>query len=188
MHLKRIMQRSVTFAVSLFMTAGLLSQLQARTIHEGIVRSDKGQLGVGGELGLPTGLSAKYRLNDQAGVDAGLGYDFNGFFVLRADYLFHFPGVLGNDNEFVADVTPYVGGGLALLFQTSSTLDLNRAYFRSTQGSTGFVLRIPIGAEWTPHATPFGVYAEIAPGLGLAPATFGLFEFDVGARFYIPGT
>ena len=58
---------------------------------------------------------------------------------------------------------------------------------RLAQGvDAGKEIRIPLGAEWNPRSAPIGVYAELAPGIGLAPGTFGFVEGGIGARFYFP--
>lgn len=150
-----------------------------------IVRSTQdGSLGLGLILGEPTGITGKYWLQGPSAIDAGLAYSYSDFFLLYVDYLYHFPGAFGDSSQFVSELTPYVGGGGILFIQTGT--DVNRAYFNSNQGSAGFAIRIPLGIEWTPEHAPFGVFVEVAPGVGLVPATFGLFQAGIGARFYFP--
>lgn len=150
-----------------------------------IVRSTHdGSFGLGLILGEPTGITGKYWLQGPSALDGGIAYSYSDFFLLYLDYLYHFPGAFGNSSEFVSELTPYVGGGGVLFIQTAT--DTNRAYFNSNQGSAGFGIRIPLGIEWTPEKAPFGVFVEIAPGVGLVPATFGLFQAGIGARFYFP--
>lgn len=153
-----------------------------------IVRTarDEGTFGLGVVLGEPTGFTAKYWLQNPSAIDFGLAFTFNNFFLIYADYLYHFPGVFGNQTQFISELTPYVGGGLVLFFVTNNTPGMNLSYFQSNQGSVGLALRIPLGIEWTPSQVPLGVFLEIAPGIGVVPATFGIVQAGIGVRYYFP--
>jgi hypothetical protein len=148
-----------------------------RSTHEG-------SFGAGLILGEPTGLTVKYWLGSPGAIDGGLAYSFNSFFLIYSDYLYHFKGAFGASSEFATELTPYVGGGAVLFVQTTNQGHQDRSFFRSDQGSVGLALRIPVGIEWTPGRAPFGVFVEIAPGIGIVPATFGLLQGGIGARFY----
>ena len=153
---------------------------ESRIIHTG---GEGGDFGLGVVLGEPTGLTGKYWLNRTSAVDVGLAYSFNDFFLIYSDYLYHFHGAFGRSSRFATELTPYVGIGGVLFIESSSTTS-NRAYFKPSDGSVGLAMRIPLGMEWRPTGTPFGVFAELVPGLGIIPSTFGLIEAGIGGRFY----
>lgn len=140
--------------------------------------------GAGFVLGEPSGLTAKYWLDEKQAVVGGLAFSFGNFFELTVDYLYHFPGAFGHATPFASQLTPYVGGGAVLLFSSSNTITVNRLYFQSTNGTVGFGLRIPLGIEWRVPTIPLGVFLEFSPGLGLVPATYAIFQGGIGARYY----
>jgi hypothetical protein len=141
--------------------------------------------GAGIILGEPTGFTLKYFLDPKHAIDGGLAYSFGNFFEIYSDYLYHFRGAFGSQTRFVSELTPYVGGGLALFIGgTPTTPNSNRLYFGTSSGSAGFGIRIPLGIEWKSTQIPLGVFVEFAPGIGFVPATFALFQGGIGARYY----
>src|SRR5579885_2432683 len=141
-----------------------------------------GVFGLGLVLGEPTGLSANYWIRNDRSIDGELSFSFNNFFLIQSDYLFHFHGLFGTRESFTQHLEPYLGIGGALFFNTASSRT-SSTYF-TDHGSVGFGVRIPFGAEWMIPSSPFGVFAELVPGLGLIPATFGFLQGGIGARFY----
>ncbi len=140
--------------------------------------------GLGVILGEPTGITGKYWIDNRTAIDTTFSYSFDDYFLVYADYLYHFPSAFGHSSEFVSRLIPYVGIGGELLIQTENTGNKSRAYFKSDQGSAGFALRIPLGIEWRPAHPPLGVFAEITPGIGVIPATYGFVQGGIGIRFY----
>lgn len=140
--------------------------------------------GLGVILGEPSGISGKYWLDNRAAIDGALAFSFDNYFMLYSDYLYHFPGAFGHSNEFVSRLTPYIGIGVMLLVETEDTGAKGRTYFQSNQGSAGLGVRIPLGMEWRPADPHLGVFAELAPGLGIVPATFGFLQGGIGIRYY----
>jgi len=140
--------------------------------------------GLGIILGEPSGITGKYWMDRRTAIDTTLSFSFDDYFLMYADYLYHFPAAFGRSSEFISQLNPYVGGGLELLIQTKDTGFKDRTYFRSDQGSAGLAIRIPLGIEWRPANPPLGVFAEIAPGVGVIPATYGYVQGGVGIRFY----
>lgn len=140
--------------------------------------------GLGVVLGEPTGITGKYWIDRRTAIDTNFSYSFDDYFLLYADYLYHFPSAFGHSSAFVSQLNPYVGLGAELMIQSQDTGTKNRTYFRSDQGSAGFAIRIPLGIEWRPSGPPLGVFVEIAPGVGVVPATFGFVQGGIGARFY----
>ena len=180
-----------TFVQSMFLLATLLccsvsfqAQDQAATHHSSSSPSHGGgPLGLGIVLGEPTGLSAKYWLTSKHSLDFGLGYSFNSFIFVYADYLFHFPGAFGASSQFVAQLNPYIGIGGIFMGSTASSGTRGR-YFTSDGSSAGVGMRLPLGIEWTPGEPPLGIFIELVPGLGIIPSTFGFVEGGIGVRYY----
>lgn len=144
-------------------------------------------LGVGLILGYPTALSAKYFTRTDKALDFGLAYDFDDYLLLHGDYLHHFRGVFKSDEKFVRALTPYVGVGPVLVFDTGNE-DVHRRrgrdYFDDEDGDLALGLRIPVGLEWISDEFPVGVSLEIAPGIVVIPATDAFVQGGVAARYY----
>ncbi|MBU6153514.1 MAG: DUF3996 domain-containing protein [Bdellovibrionales bacterium] len=130
--------------------------------------------GVGVVLGEPTGLTAKFWNSQDRAVDAGIAFSFDRFVFLYSDYLFHFKSISG--------IRPYAGIGGGLLISSGNK---KGRYFDEQDGAFGLGVRIPLGAEWFIPDAPFGIFAELVPGIGLVPGTYGFFQGGVGARFYL---
>ncbi|MEW6055217.1 MAG: hypothetical protein AB1540_01270 [Bdellovibrionota bacterium] len=137
-------------------------------------------LGLGVMFGEPSGITLKSWNSPTTAFDLALSYSFFGFFEILGDYLWHFPRVFKSD-QFI----PYLGAGGVLFFDTSEPRSSNNRFFRSdTRRSVGFGVRVPVGIEFLPQKVPLGVFAEIAPGVGLAPSTFTFLDGSIGARYY----
>ncbi len=97
-----------------------------------------GHFGVGGILGEPTGLSAKYTITDQFAVQGALGLSLiqKGLWV-SADFLIHIPNVITNDGKLPL----YVGGGLVIQDRDNS------GKFKDSR-ETALGIRGLVGIEW----------------------------------------
>jgi hypothetical protein len=137
-----------------------------------------GNLGLGVMLGDPTGVDLKYWLERDRALHFGLAYAFDNYGELLGDYLFEFPHAFNGKEG--AQFIPYVGIGGALFFGSAD----KGHDFHGYNDSVALGVRIPLGIEFIPHGTPIGLTAEIAPGIGLIPGTFGFVQGYVGARFY----
>ena len=138
---------------------------------EGAVSWSKG---VGFVLGEPTGLTGKFWTTADRAIDGGLAFSFDRFVFLYSDYLFHF--------KSYSRIRPYAGIGGGFLIASGNK---KGKYFDEQDGSFGLGIRIPVGAEWFIPDAPFGIFAELVPGLGLIPSTYGFFQGGIGARFYL---
>lgn len=154
-----------------------------KTAHPGSPETSR-PFGLGVILGEPAGVTGKYWIDRRSAVDTTLSYSFSDYFLLFADYLYHFPGAFGRSSQFASQLNPYVGVGAELFLQTQDTGNQGRTYFRSDQGPAGFGIRIPLGIEWRSGSPPLGVFVEIAPGVGVIPATYGFVQGGAGIRFY----
>jgi hypothetical protein len=141
-----------------------------------------GDFGLGAVLGDPTAVTAKVWTHPDEAFDVGIGYDLNNFFLIDADYLWHFPEWFAKTSVHKGTLMPYIGVGGILWVNTAS----NRAtptYF-TNNGSVGIGVRVPVGIEWLPGKPPLGLFAELVPGVGLVPGVFAFLQGGVGARFY----
>ena len=147
-----------------------------------------GNLGLGIMLGEPTGLTLKNWLSSTRAFDLGVTYSFGNYFAVLGDYLFHFPGAFSSSarSDVANDFVPYLGIGAIAFFDTGSNgIERNGFFRRNDLGSSvGLGVRIPLGLEFLPRSAPIGIFAEIVPGLGVIPSTFGFIEGVVGGRFY----
>lgn len=138
--------------------------------------------GVGAILGSPTGLSAKYNLNNTYAIDGALAYGSHEV-VIYGDYLKHFPGIFGKHNEFVSSLKGYVGIGPMFVFADGDK-DHGHHYVDDDDDSFAFGGRIPIGVEWTSDEIPLGVSLEIAPGMAVVPGTDAFMQGGLAIRYY----
>jgi hypothetical protein len=132
---------------------------------------DKG-FGVGAIAGDPFGFTGKYWINQTRAVDGAVAWrlDDNNSFQLHADYLFHDSQLLKTKNFALP---AYVGIGPKFVFDDEDHND-----------DTSFGLRVPVGLSYPFKRDPIELFAEIAPGMDIAPnAEFDL-NWGVGFRFY----
>jgi hypothetical protein len=149
--------------------------------------ADRQGFGLGVILGEPTGFTGKYRYDARSALDFGLAWSFSSFFLIYGDYLYHFPSAFRGAREpFFQQLTPYIGGGGALFFDTASRRvgDRDAKYFTKDGDSFGLGIRFVAGLEWSPPSIPLGVFLELAPGVGIVPSTFGFIQGGIGVRYY----
>lgn len=139
--------------------------------------SQGGGNGIGIILGQPSGLVAKFFTNKTQAIDLGLAYSMGGYFQAYVDELFHFFGAFSGSNKSMNPLTPYLGIGAVFSSYAPSS---GYIYYNSP----GLGVRVPLGLEWRFGRPDIGVFAEIAPGLTVIPATYGFVMGGVGIRFY----
>lgn len=124
-----------------------------------------GDLGLGAAIGNPTGVTAKYWLNNQNAIDGVIGWHlYDGSFQLHTDYLWHRFDVF-KKSSFRMDL--HFGAGLRLV---------------SPYGKFGF--RAPVGLSHEFKKPDIEAFVELAPILNLAPGTSVDLDFLIGARYY----
>lgn len=130
-----------------------------------------GDQGYGLLVGIPSGVSAKYWLNDLSALDGGVGV-VGGDWEVHADFLYHdfrwYERLNMAPPSRDAEVPFYFGIGPRLVFADERE----------------FGLRLPAGFSYLPHADIWEVFAEVAPVVRLTP-DWGLNgDIAVGARYY----
>jgi hypothetical protein len=180
------MKRSQKLYFKLFPIVFLLSSFAniAAYAEQSDYSGDKNTgAGLGVILGEPTGFTGKVWLQPHQAVDAGLAFSFDNYVLLYSDYLFHFPGLFGSSTDFLRQLQPYAGVGGELIISEDSSRG-STTYYSSSGSSVGFAFRVPLGAEWLVPTAPIGIFAELVPGVGIVPGTYGFLQGGVGARWY----
>lgn len=128
-----------------------------------------GNVGIGLQLGEPTGLSAKFWTGGSNAVDALIGWNLvANKFTVQAGYLWHFPQPVrsGSFNLYVG-VGGILGGGS------------NR---NTGEGEALLGVRVPLGLEYIYRS--FGFYAQLDPRVNLLPGIGLGLGGGIGVRFY----
>ncbi len=126
--------------------------------------------GIGAMIGEPTGISAKYWLNNINALDFGLAYSFvrkNSAVSLHADYLYHAFDVIKSTHR----IPLYYGFGARMRFISGS--------------DNAFGVRGVVGLAWLGEQAPFDVFLEVVPVFNLFPSTSLNLDAAIGARYYL---
>lgn len=129
-----------------------------------------GKFGAGIIIGEPTGVSLKYWLNDTLAVDGAAGWSFhdNSEFYLHGDLLAHNFDLIPVSK---GKLPVYLGGGVF-------------ARFRDEHHDNQIGVRVPVGISYMFADLPVDVFAEVAPGIDLAPSTRFDLMGGVGIRYW----
>lgn len=174
--------RSTTSAIA-WIAAPVLAFV-ALTASPREARAESGAFGLGIVIGSPTGLSAKYYLNDRNSIDAAIGGAFVGSHGLsfHADYLW-LPAVLARESAF--DLGLYLGvGGRFLEHDRKNNFDDDLHI--GVRGPVGLVFDFGAGG------VPIDVFAEVAVVVDLLIAgddeddDHGIINLNagIGVRYY----
>ncbi len=138
------------------------------------------------QLGDPSGFTFKSYSDEKKALDLGLSYSFSSFMIIYGDMLYQWPihGIWGKSKAPTYPLYFYLGMGGVIFISTDSTRRDGKFYTNSGD-SLGLGIRIPFGLEKRIDSTPFAVYIEIAPGIGVIPSTFGFAQFGIGGRFHL---
>ncbi len=144
-------------------------------------------LGVGLQLGVPTGITVKYMFAPNMGVVAGLGVGAGWYFgpalSLHADFIFH-PHVLLRAPYLT--VSWYVGGGawIGVADNNARPMVYFLEYVRYFGPRFWLAARGALGINIALNDLPIELYVEGNPALVVFPGlSFGL-GFSGGLRFY----
>lgn len=152
-------------------------------VDERVNATKTNDMGVGAMIGEPLMVNGKYWLDEANAINAGVAFSEEDIGII-ADYNYHFRGAFSSRGDFMSDVSPYIGAGLVVSFdQAGGDGLMNGDEIDDDQMGIGG--RVPIGLEWLPRTMPAGVFAEVAPGLGVGDQdTFAFLQIGAGARFY----
>ena len=138
--------------------------------------------GIGLMLGSPTGLSMKLFLAPRLALDwgFGVGFFYGPSFSAHMDFLGHIFVVKARS----FDLPFYIGVGAKFIMWFSrarhyywgNTLDNDTRY--------GVGIRVPFGIAFQLNASPFDIFLEIVPGLGLVPGIGAFLDGAIGFRYY----
>lgn len=126
-----------------------------------------GEIGVGVQLGVPIGVSAKYWIDNKMAVQTAIG-TWSSDFTMTADLVWHDltalrPASGGGDYPGF-----YLGGGL----------------YGSGDDDDEFGVRLLAGLNYFFPNNPFEIYAELAPTLIIEDDTEGDLTGGMGMRYY----
>lgn len=126
------------------------------------------ELGVGAMVGNPSGVNAKYWLEDNVAVDGGLGLSIgpNTDLSIHSDYLLHNKAAFYLHEVYPLDL--YYGLGARMEFADDFELGI----------------RLPVGLAHRWDDQPFDAFAEIAPIVDFIGRTGVEMHFGVGGRYY----
>lgn len=136
--------------------------------------------GFGISIGDPTGLTAKYNVNQINAWNFNLGSSYFGGLRIGADYLWHFNAF---NSRYVA---MHAGFGGVLGFGTGKSFfykDRGDLFYIRDRG-VGVAVRGIVGIDFYPGSSPFEIYFELGPLLGFIPKTGGALDLALGFRFY----
>lgn len=152
---------------------GLIAALALALAAPAMAQShgDNKYAGVGFIVGEPTGLSAKFFLNNEHALQFGLAWSLDGAneLHLQGDYIWHRYGLIDLKN---GDEMPlYFGVGGRFIFAEGDHDDI-------------FGIRFPVGLDYLFTNYPFDIFVEIVPILDLTPDSDFDLEGALGARFW----
>lgn len=157
----------------------LILTLLSSFLFLSLAQAQTKKFGIGAILGDPTAVSAKYFLGNNFAVDGAVSYSHHELIVF-GDYLKHFPGRLGKQNDFVARLTPFVGVGPVIAIGDND----KHHHFLDDDDDFGFGVRVPVGIEWMASEIPLGVSFELAPGLQIVDETDAFIQGGLALRYY----
>jgi hypothetical protein len=126
------------------------------------------KLGIGAMIGNPTGINAKYWLNEKNAIDGGAAFSLghNSNFNLHSDYLFHKFGELIFQDKHQLDVFFGIGGRM----EFDDEIELG--------------VRLPIGVAHMFENENADIFGEVAPIVDFIGRTGLEISLAVGARYY----
>ncbi|MCX7876110.1 MAG: hypothetical protein N2321_08100 [Melioribacteraceae bacterium] len=133
------------------------------------INSQEKGIGIGIIIGEPTGISAKYWLDNNAALDFGLAYSLfhtKSSFSLHTDYVIHNYSII--KSEFKIPVYYGIGGRI-------------RSYSEKIYlGARGVA-----GVLYIDKNLPIDAFIEIAPVFNLLPETSLHLDLSIGVRYYL---
>ena len=130
---------------------------------------ERNTFGVGVIAGEPSGVTAKYMLDNNSAVDGGVGWETSGDneFHIYTDYLYHMYDVIEVPR---GELPLYFGGGIRFVDREDKDDKLG--------------VRLPVGVEYLFEKVSLGAFFELVPVLNLTPDTDFDLEGGIGIRFF----
>ncbi|MBI5201842.1 MAG: hypothetical protein HY925_09680 [Elusimicrobia bacterium] len=147
----------------------ILAALLVPGIFAPAFAQSRGEFGLGGMIGAPTGVTAKFWTSKTQAVDAALGY--NGNLAIHGDYLWHAWDVFPEPKA--GKLGGYAGVGLRLRNREDDDLE--------------FGFRGPVGLSYWLARTPTELFVELAPVLKVNANNAIDLDGAVGLRYYFAG-
>ena len=130
----RILRGIGLFGASLGMVAALMglttsiafAETPAASNNYDVFTFDK--IGVGIQLGEPSGLTAKFWKDSVHAFQLTMGYSVSNFFVMNGAYLWHFPDLTHRTEYGNERILPYIGVGGTLYISTESNRTDNKFF------------------------------------------------------------
>lgn len=143
------------------------------------------RFGLGVMVGEPTGLNAKFGLEGNRALDAGLAWSLQDDkdMHLHVDYLFHNHSAL-KGSGLKGKLALYYGIGGRLQLRDDNNNNGNNNNDDEHDGDDRIGVRIPLGISWAPSGTPIDVFLELAPIVDLVPDTDMDINGGLGIRFW----
>ena len=150
-------------------------------LSTGLYAQRANQWGFGIQLGDPTGLTVKKFMGSNNALNFNIGNSYFGELRIGADYLWHF-------DAFRSDVVKmHAGFGGVLGFGDGNSAfydDGPDNFYRRGDDDAGIAVRGIVGIDIYPRTSPFEIFLEFGPLIGLAPETGSAVDVAVGFRFY----
>lgn len=140
----------------------LLAAFAAGSLH-----AQRDGLGLGVIVGEPTGVTAKYWIDDRSAFDAAAAWSLEGrsSFHLHGTWLFHRFDLIEVER---GDLPVYYGVGARV----------------KTGGKDRVGVRVPVGIAYHFDNVPVELFGELAPILDIAPSTSLRINAAIGGRWY----
>ncbi len=133
-------------------------------------------------------ISLKYWYSENLAIDFNVEYLGRPFTVFYTDVHYQFPELFAKNPGFLSQTLFYVGGGLGggTWHRDENCVRFGCSWKEETTGSgDGYFLRALTGLEWFTPKSRTGVFAELAPAYLLYPNSKIIYDFVLGARFYL---
>lgn len=167
------------------LAAGLV--LAAAPAHARVLRNSdasnlaEGTVGVGLQLGCPTGVSVKARLGAPSSAQFEGGFGCGEDLILTGDYLLEMSNFIVDPHNFQVSWYFGIGGRFAYNHDRYYGPANKRYYHRDTDLGP----RVPIGVEARfAQVKPLEVYFEAAPGIDFVDETGLTVDVALGARWF----
>jgi hypothetical protein len=138
--------------------------------------------GFGLILGEPTGITIKGALGTQNAWDGAVGSSFFGNLRLHGDYLWNVDAFSSSKAGL------YFGLGAAIGFGRGKGVlvrgEKDQWYYYTDENAVALGLRGVAGINAMPFSAPVELFGELAPIIGLSPATGVGYDLAIGIRYY----